>query len=209
MTKIFYSRIFGKKTNKDDLLTALEKFVKGECLKEDTIAFLEIYLNKWEILIDDDLSKQKHLEYLKSQVASGKVERILVPSLYSIHHNHAKIVSFLEYCYRYNIKIESINEAWLNGADRRSYQMCIYVLQMVAFQIRQYKSNRISEGKKGKRGNQPLNAITKEHVIKLWNEGKTVKQICGVVKVDKHGTSHKLGISTIYKIIKEHKKQNS
>ncbi len=218
---IIYNRVSTEDQNPENQIKDCLKLVK------------RLNLFDYDILQEKKSGFKSHVErekfnLIKDVIKKRKVDHLIVWDLDRLFRNRKKLVQFFEYCKLYNCKIHSHNQEWLeqlhNIPDPFNEIMHTLMLNLMGWlaedeskkkSARVKASIRVKDGKvlsyKGNKWGRPeISKRVIEDVIKLKDQGLTIRQISNQVYYwDKARNKKQLSKSAVHKILTKIKEETS
>lgn len=147
----------------------------------------------------DNVNRDKFKEALKL-IKSKKIKNFIVWDLDRIYRNRKKLINFFQICKFYKVKIHSFNQSWLDNLNsipepfnEIMFDLMLQIMGWLAEEESMKKSQRVKiavrkvngvtksyKGNKWGRKNIETKRL-KEDILKLRNEGKTLREIAKLV----------------------------
>jgi len=205
--KIIYLRTSTEEQNPKNQLRDCKQIVNGgyEVFEEKQSA----YKNK----------ERPVFEQVRNYIKSKKVSELIVWDLDRIYRNRKKLITFFQFCKFYDCKINSFRQQWLNELNNipepfneMMHQLMLQIMGWLAEEESKKKSERVRiayKNRSKKWGRRPLENV-EDRVIKLYQEGKTRREIASLVHYwDNNRNKKYISKSAVHKIIKEFKGEKS
>lgn len=162
------------------------------------------------------------LDKLKKDIAANKVSELYVWHLDRLFRNRKKLIEFLAFCKLYNTKVFSYNQRWLETINdipapfnEIMFDMMISIMGWIAESESETKSKRVKMAIKksndgitystygNKWGRKAFPKQTTDRVIRLYNDGLSIREIAKQVQVyDLNNNGRQISIGAVHKIIK-------
>lgn len=186
-------------------------------------------INKWgehEVLLDKqsawkDNVDRESFEKIKRLIRNKRVGHLIVWDLDRIYRNRKKLIIFFELCSINKCKVHSFRQEWLEKINDMPepwneivHSLMLQVMGWLAEEESSKKSDRVKaavrrvEGKatvsyKGNKwGRKSLSKKTVENIIKLKDDGLSLREIAKrIIIYDKHGNAKNISKSAVHKTI--------
>jgi len=166
-----------------------------------------------------DKLRPKMIE-LKKEIRAGKVKHLIVWDFDRLFRNRKKFKDFLKLLVAYDVKLHSYRQQWFEELHKIPApwneivsDLMVNVYGHMAEDESKKKSDRVKIAYKNrtqKWGRKPISKRVEVDVLKLHQEGKSVREIAStIVYWDKSRNQHKISKSAVHKIIQLKKRTTS
>ena len=167
-------------------------------------------------------AKRPIFDELQKLIVKGKVSNLYVWDLDRIYRNRVKLKDFFILCQNGECKIHSYNQKWLETIneiqkpfDEIMMDLLVNLLGWMGQEESEKRSSRVKNAvtkrngttysyKGNKWGRKGISTHTKNKIIKLHQQGRSVREIASeVIIYDKNNNGRNISKSTVHKIISE------
>jgi DNA invertase Pin-like site-specific DNA recombinase len=167
-----------------------------------------------------DNIKRPVFDAIRNDIKKGNVSILYVWHLDRIFRDRKKLLDFLSFCRLHKTKVLSYNQKFLevfltmpSPFDEALYDLMLQVIGWIAEEESTTKSKRVKlavrkdvngtySHKGNKWGRKAFPKMTIDRVLKLHNEGNSLRNISSQIKVyDKNNNSRNISKSSVHKII--------
>jgi DNA invertase Pin-like site-specific DNA recombinase len=213
METIIYIRTSTEEQEPENQIKSCQKLSKGEyeLLQDKQSAFT-------------DKKDREKFELAKKLIKSGKIKHFIVWDLDRIYRNRIKLKEFFQFCKIHKCNIHSVNQQWLEQLNNIPepfneimHDLMLNLMGWLAEDESKKKSERvrlavrkqkgITKSYKGNKwGRKPLGKKSVEEILRLYKEGKSMREISEEVFYwDKNNNKKQISKSAVHKIINENK----
>lgn len=162
-----------------------------------------------------DTKERPGFELLKKKILEKQVSHLIIWDFDRLFRNRIKFKEFLELLKAYKVQLHSVRQQWLESINQVPapwneivYGMLIEIFGWMAEEESKKKSERVkiahANHKGSKWGRPSIPEKTRLEVVKLFKEGKSIRQISEeVVYWDKSRNERKISRGAVHKIISD------
>lgn len=209
MKAVIYLRVSTKDQNPKLQMNECMTFAKNKGY--DIVAVFEENLSAFK----KDIVRPDY-EEVKEMARKGEVKAVIVWALDRWVRSRETLIQDVVILRNYGCKLHSVKEAWLEAINidgplgNTIQDFLLGLIGSLSEMESQRKSERVKlafESHEGKNWGRPsLPEKTRLEVIKLWKEGKSMREISKSIKYwDKNRNEKLIGLATVHKIITEEK----
>ncbi|MDD4110178.1 MAG: recombinase family protein [Clostridia bacterium] len=189
-----------------------------DCQKINNYGDPEIFEEKQSAWKDE--KEREKLEILKRIIRKEGLDHLIIWDFDRLFRNRERFKEFLLFLKSYKVQLHSFRQQWMEEINKVPapwneivYDMLINVFGWMAEEESKKKSDRVKiafKNKKGKKWGRPsISKNTQEEIIKLFKEGKSIREICSQIEYwDKNRNKKNISRGAVHKIITEFRHEN-
>lgn len=182
-----------------------------DCQSINKYGNAEIIQERQSAFKDKDREK---FERIREDIKSDRIDHLIVWDLDRLYRNRKKLTEFFEYCKIYGCKIHSVRQEWLEQLHKIPEpfneivsNLLVQLMGWLAEDESKKKSERVKiayQNRKKDWGRKPLSDAVKEEIIRLKEQGLSIREIADSVTYwDKNNNRKFVSKSAVHKTLLE------